>query len=165
MSLSLKTLTPISLFCTLLLLLLLPLLATSSIHDLLRSRGLPVGLFPDNVKSYKFDDSDGRLVVHLESPCMAKFDGRVHFDRVVTANLSYGGLVGVEGLCQEELFVWFNVKGISVNDPSSGLILFDIGVAHKQLSLSLFEDPPVCKHQEVVEENPGRKEMGFQVQR
>ncbi|XP_038995564.1 uncharacterized protein LOC120119832 [Hibiscus syriacus] len=146
MSQSLKTLTPIAL--TLLLLLLPPLLATSSIHDLLHRQDLPVGLFPDNVKSYKFDDSDGRLEVHLESPCM------------VTANLSYGGLVGVEGLSQEELFVWFNVKGIRVKDPSSGLVLFDIGVAHKQLSLSLFEDPPVCKHQG----NLGRK-MGFQVQR
>ncbi|KAE8728808.1 hypothetical protein F3Y22_tig00004072pilonHSYRG00237 [Hibiscus syriacus] len=54
------------------------------------------------------------------------------------ANLSYGGLVGVEGL-------------------SPG---------RAQLSLSLFEDPPVCKHQEVVAENLGRKmAMGFQVQR
>ncbi|KAL4312061.1 hypothetical protein GQ457_01G042650 [Hibiscus cannabinus] len=160
MPVSVKTLTPISLT----LLLLLPLIATASIHDLLQRQGLPVGLFPDNVKSYKFDASDGRLEVHLESPCMAKFDGRVHFDRVVTANLSYGGLVGLEGLSQEELFVWFNVRGISVKDASSGLILFDIGVAHKQLSLSLFEDPPVCKHQE----NLGRmrKElMGFQVQK
>ena len=68
-------------------------------------------------------------------------------DRVVRANLSYGGLVGLEGLSQEELFLWLPVKGIIVNDPSSGLILFDIGVAHKQLSLSLFEDPPVCKPQ------------------
>ncbi|KAK8493749.1 hypothetical protein V6N12_034398 [Hibiscus sabdariffa] len=161
MPLCVKTLTPISLT----LLLLLPLIATSSIHDLLQRQGLPVGLFPDNVKSYEFDASDGRLEVHLESPCMAKFDGRVHFDRVVTANLSYGGLVGLEGLSQEELFVWFNVRGISVKDPSSGLILFDIGVAHKQLSLSLFEDPPVCKHQEVVAENLRRKEMGFQVQK
>lgn len=96
---------------------------------------------------------------------MAKFDGRVHFDRVVRANLSYGGLVGLEGLSQEELFLWLPVKGIIVNDPSSGLILFDIGVAHKQLSLSLFEDPPVCKPQEVLVEKVGRKKKEFQDQR
>ncbi|XWS18259.1 hypothetical protein CRYUN_Cryun32bG0028200 [Craigia yunnanensis] len=161
MSLSLKTLTPISFFT---LFLLLPFTASSSIQDLLKSQGLPVGLFPDNVKSYKLD-RDGHLEVQLESPCMAKFDGRVHFDRVVRANLSYGGLVGLEGLSQEELFLWLPVKGIIVNDPSSGLILFDIGVAHKQLSLSLFEDPPVCKPQEVLAEKVGRKKKGFQVQR
>lgn len=98
---------------------------------------------------------------------MAKFDTRVLFDSVVRANLSYGGLVGLEGLTQEELFLWLPVKGIIVNDPSSGLILIDIGLAHKQLSLSLFEDPPVCKQIQVegdLVDKAGRK-MGFQVQR
>ncbi|KAF3451618.1 hypothetical protein FNV43_RR07713 [Rhamnella rubrinervis] len=101
----------------------------------------------------------GRLEVHLECPCMAKFETRVYFDSVVRANLTYGRLKALEGLSQEELFLWLPVKGITVNDPSSGLILFDIGVAHKQLSLSLFEDPPVCKPQGL------RKEMGFEAQR
>ncbi|XP_022777386.1 uncharacterized protein LOC111318781 [Durio zibethinus] len=162
MSLSLKILTPISLYSTFFL--LLPLIYTFSIQDLLQSQGLPAGLFPDNVISYKLDP-DGRLEVHLDSPCMAKFDGRVYFDRVVSANLSYGGLVGLEGLSEEELFLWLPVKGIIVNDPSSGLILFDIGVAHKQLSISLFEDPPVCKPLEVLTEKVGRKKKRFQVQK
>lgn len=137
------SLTPVSLL-TLSLLLLLPLTATSSLHNLLQSQGLPAGLFPDNVKSYNLDPM-GRLEVHLDCSCMTKFETRVYFENIVRANLSYGGLRGLEGLIQEELFLWLPVKGISVSDPSSGLILFDIGVAHKQLSLSLFEDPPVCK--------------------
>ncbi|KAH7569050.1 hypothetical protein ACOSP7_012244 [Xanthoceras sorbifolium] len=168
------TLTPqstLSLFLFILLL-LLPIASTAaaattatfSIQNLLKSQGLPGGLFPRNVKSYEFDQVTGRLEVHLESPCMAMFDSRVFFDSVVRANLSYGGLVGLEGLTQEELFLWFPVKGIIVNDPSSGLILIDIGLARKQLSLSLFEDPPVCKHQGVLMEKIGRK-MGIQVQR
>jgi hypothetical protein len=65
----------------------------------------------------------------------------------VRANLTYRSLSGVVGLSQEELFLWLPVKDIIVDDPGSGLILFDIGVAHKQLSLSLFEDPPNCKPQ------------------
>lgn len=81
---------------------------------------------------------------------MAKFETRVFFDSVVRANLSYGGLIGVEGLSQEELFLWLPVKDIIVYDPSSGLILFDIGLAHKQLSLSLFEEPPICNPQDVL---------------
>lgn len=83
----------------------------------------------------------------LESSCLAKFDGRVYFSSVVRAGLSYGGLMGLEGIAQEELFLWLPVKGIIVDDPSSGVILIDIGLAQKQLSLSLFEDPPVCKPQ------------------
>ena len=75
---------------------------------------------------------------------------RVLFETVVRANLSFGQLKGLEGLSQEELFLWLPVKDIIVNDPSSGLILIDIGLAHKQLSLSLFEDPPVCRSQGIV---------------
>lgn len=117
-----------------------------SIHDLLLSKGLPAGLLPEEVKSYTLSD-DGRLEVFLHGPCLTKFENRVLFDSVVTANLTYGSLIGVEGLSQEELFLWLPVKDIIVDDPKSGLILFDIGVAHKQLSLSLFEDPPHCKPQ------------------
>ncbi|KAL8032760.1 hypothetical protein ABFX02_13G117200 [Erythranthe guttata] len=158
-------------FTTLLIgLFLLPLATSSSIHELLESRGLPGGLFPKNgVKSYQLGE-DGVLEVFLERPCFATFETRVFFESVVRANLSYGGLIGVEGLSQEELFLWLPVKDIIVYDPSSGLILFDIGVAHKQMSLSLFEDPPFCHPQQtqggggVLEMNT-RKELGFEVQR
>ncbi|XP_010267852.1 PREDICTED: uncharacterized protein LOC104604964 isoform X2 [Nelumbo nucifera] len=115
-----------------------------SIHDVLKSKGLPAGLLPKAVKSFTLDEN-GRLEVFLDQPCLTKFEGRVYFDSVVKGNLSYGELIGVEGLSQEELFLWLPVKDIILDDPSSGLILFDMGVAHKQLSLSLFEDPPECK--------------------
>ena len=131
----------------LLLLLLLPFItlsSQSSIRNLLEARGLPGGLFPDNVESYSLDVKTGELEVQLQNPCFARFENRVYFDSVVKANLSYGGLVGLQGLTQEELFLWLPVKGIAVNDSTSGLVLFDIGVAHKQISRSLFEDPPVC---------------------
>ncbi|KAI9187050.1 hypothetical protein LWI28_023724 [Acer negundo] len=119
---------------------------SSSIHDLLRSKGLPAGLVPKEVKSYTLSE-DGLLEVVLEGPCLTKYENRVLFDSVIRANLSYGSLIGVVGLSQEELFLWLPVKDIIVYDPKSGLILFDIVVAHKELSLSLFEDPPDCKSQ------------------
>lgn len=100
----------------------------------------------------------------LESPCLTKYENRVYFEQVITANLTYGSLIGVEGLQQEELFVWLPVKDIIVDDPSSGLILFDIGLAYKQLSFSLFEVPPHCKPQDVLK-NHVRKERGFEAVR
>lgn len=133
----------------LLILLLVPLHVTdaySSIQELLLNHGLPAGLFPESVKSYNLDKR-GVLEVKLDSPCIAKYETRVFFETVVKANLSFGQLKGLEGLSQEELFLWLPVKDIIVNDPLSGLILIDIGVAYKQLSLSLFEDPPVCRSQ------------------
>ncbi|KAK1556779.1 hypothetical protein Q3G72_011952 [Acer saccharum] len=120
-------------------------ISNSSIEILLRNKGLPSGLFPKSVKSYDFDLYTGRLEVHLESSCMAMFENRVFFDKVVRANLTYGRLVGLEGVTQEELFLWLPVKEIIVdNDP--GFILIDIGYAHKQLSFYQFDEPYVCKH-------------------
>lgn len=118
--------------------------APASIHDLLLSKGLPAGLLPKAIRSYTLDDA-GRLEVFLDRPCLTKFESRVFFEAVVRANLSYAALKDVVGLSQEELFLWLPVKDIIVDDPKSGLILFDIGVAHKQLSRSLFDDPPDCK--------------------
>ncbi|KAH0458920.1 hypothetical protein IEQ34_011734 [Dendrobium chrysotoxum] len=118
--------------------------AGESVHDLLRQHGLPAGLIPKEINSYILDPTTGLLEVRLNRPCYTKYDGPAFFDRVVRGNLSYGALRGVEGLKQEELFLWLPVRGILVTDPSSGVILFDIGVAHKRLSLSLFEVPPEC---------------------
>ncbi|KAJ6833402.1 uncharacterized protein M6B38_339760 [Iris pallida] len=115
-----------------------------SIHELLRSHGLPAGLLPTTVSSFSFDPLTGLLEAELDRPCYARYDGMAHFDRAVRGNLSYGELRGVVGLKQEELFVWLPVKGISVSVPPSGVIMFDIGLARKQLSASLFDVPPEC---------------------
>ncbi|CAH2069969.1 unnamed protein product [Thlaspi arvense] len=137
--------------------------SSPTIHDVLRSKGLPAGLLPQEVDSYTLSD-DGRLEVFLAAPCLAKFETRVYFDSVVRANLSYGSLVGVEGLSQEELFLWLSVKDIVVKNPDSGVIIFDIGVAFKQLSLSLFEDPPKCKPQGGLKKKM-RRNRGFEALR
>ncbi|XP_044473112.1 uncharacterized protein LOC123201603 [Mangifera indica] len=136
----------------------------SSIHDLLRSRGLPPGLLPKEVKSYSLSEN-GILEVVLEEPCLAKYETRVFFESVVKANLSYGSLNGVVGLSQEELFLWLPVKDIIVDDPTSGLILFDIVVAHKELSLSLFEYPPDCKPQGVLKNHVREETAGAEALR
>ncbi|KAF5190785.1 Transmembrane protein [Thalictrum thalictroides] len=157
-------------FQTLLFLTILPLFHCESIHELLASKGLPPGLVPKDVKSFNLDEN-GLLEVHLHAPCFTKFENRVFFESVFKGNLSYGKLSGLEGLQQEELFVWLPIKDIIVDDPSSGLILFDVGVVHKQFSLSLFEDPRDCKpenkqqHQQRISYTSGvsRKKNGFDV--
>ncbi|EMS55111.1 hypothetical protein TRIUR3_33152 [Triticum urartu] len=98
-------------------------------------------------KSYTRDEGNGLLEARLSAPCYATYDNGdlAFFDTVMRGNLSFGALRGCEGLAQEELFMWLPVKGILVSDPGSGVILFDIGYAHKRLSRSLFEEPPDCK--------------------
>ncbi|ONK74696.1 uncharacterized protein A4U43_C03F9200 [Asparagus officinalis] len=135
---------------------LLPILTGGDpIHDLLKAHGLPPGLLPKSVANFTFDPSTSLLEAYLEKPCYAKYDSLAYFDRVVTGNLSYGVLKGVDGFKQEELFVWLPVKGIFNKNPESGVILFDIGLAHKQLSMSLFETPPECRPDGVLGDSVG----------
>lgn len=155
MSLTLRySVVPIStpLFLLLLIVILFPLTGTatgdhsSGLQEVLQRHGLPAGLFPQSVRSYDLDGT-GRLEVHLDRPCLAQYETRVFFDSVVRANLSFGQLKVLEGMSRQELFLWLPVKDIIVTDPSSGVILIDIGLAYKHLSFSRFEDSPVCRSQ------------------
>lgn len=103
-----------------------------------------MGLIPKGVKEYSYDTT-GRFEVHFEEECDAKFENVVHYQRNVTGVLSYGQIQGLSGISAQELFLWFPVKGIRVDIPSSGIIYFDVGVIYKRFSLSLFETPPDCK--------------------
>lgn len=115
-----------------------------SIYDHLKSNGLPMGLFPKGITDYYVDPASGFFQINLTQPCHAKFENQLHYDFNVSGQLSVGKIGELSGVMQQELFLWFPVKGIRVDVPSSGLIYFDVGVVHKQFSLSLFENPRDC---------------------
>lgn len=114
-----------------------------SIYEVLKAHGLPMGLLPKGVKEFNVDDA-GRFEVHLDQACNAKFESELHYDMNVSGTLSFGQIGALSGISAQELFLWFPVKGIRVDVPSSGLIYFDVGVVFKQFSLSLFETPRDC---------------------
>ncbi|GLU08049.1 hypothetical protein SLE2022_249780 [Rubroshorea leprosula] len=114
-----------------------------TIYEILRAHGLPMGLLPKGITHFDVDEA-GRFEVHLDQACNAKFESELHYDRNVSGSLSYGQIGGLSGISAQELFLWFPVKGIRVDVPSSGLIYFDVGVVFKQFSLSLFETPRDC---------------------
>ncbi|GLT51861.1 hypothetical protein SLA2020_252380 [Shorea laevis] len=116
----------------------------SSIYDHLQLNGLPIGLLPKGITDFSIDPQSHRFRVNLTQPCNAKFETQLHYDFNVSGVLSYGKIDELSGVSQQELFLWFPVKGIRVDDPSSGLIHFDVGVVDKQFSLSLFESPRDC---------------------
>ena len=115
-----------------------------TIYDYLRRYGLPIGLLPKGISDFSIDPIDGRFHVNLTQPCNARFENEVHYDLNVTGTLEFGRIGELSGMTAQELFLWFPVKGIRVDVPSSGLIYFDVGVVDKQFSLSLFESPPDC---------------------
>lgn len=116
---------------------------TPSIYEALESHGLPMGLLPKGVKNYSLGQ-DGRFEVFLDQACNAKFESELHYDMNVSGQLSFGQIGNLSGISAQDLFLWFPVKGIRVDIPSSGVIYFDVGVVRKQFSLSLFETPRNC---------------------
>lgn len=115
-----------------------------TIYDHLRRYGLPIGLFPKGITDYSIDPATGQFRVGLTQPCNARFENEVHYDLNVSGTLQFGAIGELSGISAQELFLWFPVKGIRVDVPSSGVIHFDVGVVDKQFSLSLFESPPDC---------------------
>ncbi|KAI4350175.1 hypothetical protein L6164_010684 [Bauhinia variegata] len=118
--------------------------ASSTIYDHLRLQGLPVGLLPKGITHFSINTTSGEFQVSLDMPCNAKFENEVHYDFNISGTLTYGQIGELSGVSAQELFLWFPVKGIRIDVPSSGLIHFDVGVVDKQFSLSLFESPPDC---------------------
>ncbi|GLJ27845.1 hypothetical protein SUGI_0546490 [Cryptomeria japonica] len=96
-----------------------------TIYDALKMNGLPIGLLPKNVKNYTIDE-EWSFEVHLDEPCYAKFENQVCYDTNIKGTISYGQIGNLSGIVAQDLFLWFPVKGIHVDVPSSGLIYFDI---------------------------------------
>lgn len=103
-----------------------------------------MGLLPKGVTNFTFDNATGRFEVYLDQACNAKFEDEIHYDCNVTGKLTFGQISGLSGISAQDLFLWFPVKEIRVDIPSSGLIYFDVGVVSKQFSLSSFETPREC---------------------
>ncbi|KAK8545925.1 hypothetical protein V6N13_067171 [Hibiscus sabdariffa] len=115
-----------------------------SIYDYLKHNGLPVGIFPKGITDFSVDHETNRFQVNLTQPCNSDSEIQFHYDFNITGILSFGKIANLSGVSQQELFLWFPVIGIRVDDPASGLINFDVGVVDKQFSLSLFENPLDC---------------------
>ncbi|KAI3750841.1 hypothetical protein L2E82_21701 [Cichorium intybus] len=115
-----------------------------SIYDALSSNGLPIGLLPKGITNFTIDPSTQRFEVHLNRSCNTKFETSVRFDWNFSGSLSYGQISNLSGIAAKDLFLWFPVKDIHVDVPTSGIIYFDVGVVFKQFSLSSFETPRDC---------------------
>ncbi|CAH2054636.1 unnamed protein product [Thlaspi arvense] len=116
-----------------------------SIYEILQANGLPLGIFPKGVKEFSVVNGEtGRFSVYLNQSCNAKYETELHYDASISGTIGYGQITDLSGISAKELFLWFQVKGIRVDVPSSGLIFFDVGVVRKQYSLSLFETPMDC---------------------
>lgn len=114
-----------------------------SAYEVLQSHGLPIGLLPEGVTEF-YMDADGRFEARLDAPCTAMFESEVRYNATVAGTISPGEIAGLSGVAAQDLFLWFLVRAIRLDDQASGIIHFDVGVVDKRFPLSLFETPPDC---------------------
>ncbi|KAG6477309.1 hypothetical protein ZIOFF_066562 [Zingiber officinale] len=115
----------------------------SSAYEALRSHGLPIGILPKGVRDFAMDD-DGRFEARLDTPCIANFESEMRYNASVAGTISAGQIAGLTGVAAQDLFLWFPVLAIRLDNQTSGIIHFDVGVVDKRFPLSLFESPPDC---------------------
>uniref|UniRef100_A0A5B6ZJE8 DUF538 family protein n=1 Tax=Davidia involucrata TaxID=16924 RepID=A0A5B6ZJE8_DAVIN len=100
-----------------------------ALPDLLRDYNLPPGLFPQNITCYEFDESKGKLIVYLSSPCEVCFKDSsvVRYATRVKGTLSRGKLTGIEGM-KTKVLVWVKVTSVAVESYKSDKVWFTAGV-------------------------------------
>uniref|UniRef100_A0A0E0CC07 DUF538 family protein n=1 Tax=Oryza meridionalis TaxID=40149 RepID=A0A0E0CC07_9ORYZ len=118
--------------------------AAEAAHEVLRAHGLPRGLLPAGIADFRHDEGSGRFEAALGESCTAQFEVGLRYNATVAGVISYGRIASLSGVSAQDLFLWFPVRGIRVDVPSSGVIYFDVGVVFKHFPLAVFEAPPPC---------------------
>ncbi|GJM92108.1 hypothetical protein PR202_ga08539 [Eleusine coracana subsp. coracana] len=121
-----------------------PTTAEEAVHAVLAANQLPRGLLPAGIAAFAHDAGSGRFEAVLEAACTARSEVGLRYNVTVTGVVSEGRIAGISGVDAKDLFMWFPVRGIHVDIPSTGVIYFDVGVVFKHFPLSVFDAPPPC---------------------
>ncbi|KAJ8505586.1 hypothetical protein OPV22_006472 [Ensete ventricosum] len=78
------------------------------------------------------------------APCATKFESVVRGNATLAGTIFPGQIPALSGFSAQDIFLWFPVLAIGLDDNASGIIHLDVGVVNKRFPLSLFEFPPDC---------------------
>ncbi|KAL4569501.1 hypothetical protein LXL04_025140 [Taraxacum kok-saghyz] len=100
-----------------------------SLPELLHEFNLPPGIFPNNIVSYEFDETKGKLLVYLPSACEVTFKDSsvIRYATRVKAILLRGKLTSIEGM-KTKVIVWVKVTNVAVEGYRSDKVWFTAGV-------------------------------------
>ncbi|KAJ1286773.1 hypothetical protein BS78_03G377500 [Paspalum vaginatum] len=118
--------------------------AAEAANEVLRAHQLPGGLLPAGITAFRYDAATGRFEAALDAPCTARFQVGLRYNVSVAGVISPGQIAAISGVSAQDLFMWFPVRDIKVDIPSSGVIYFNVGVVKKHFPLTAFDAPPPC---------------------
>lgn len=102
---------------------------SKSLPELLREYNLPLGLFPENITCFEFDETKAKLIVYLPQPCEVSFKDStvIRYATRVKAILLRGKLMGIEGM-KTKVLVWVKVASMGVEGSKSDKVWITAGV-------------------------------------
>ncbi|CAN0896483.1 Uncharacterized protein At5g01610 [Linum grandiflorum] len=112
-----------------------------SLSDLLREHSLPPGIFPQNITCYEFDETTGKLVVHLPSSCELTFKDSsvIKYSARVKAVLTKRKLDGIEGM-KTKVLVWVKITNVAVEGYKSDKVWFTAAGVKKSRPKTQYEE-------------------------
>lgn len=95
----------------------------------MREYNLPLGLFPENITCFEFDETKAKLIVYLPQPCEVSFKDStvIRYATRVKAILLRGKLMGIEGM-KTKVLVWVKVASMGVEGSKSDKVWITAGV-------------------------------------
>ncbi|RLN03903.1 hypothetical protein C2845_PM13G16940 [Panicum miliaceum] len=118
--------------------------AAEAANAVLRAHQLPGGLLPRWITAFRHDAATGRFEAELEAPCIARFEVDLRYNATVAGVISSGQIASISGVAAKDLFMWFRVEDIRIDDSSAGVIIFNVGVVKKHFPRAVFDAPPPC---------------------
>ncbi|XP_074580625.1 uncharacterized protein LOC141837046, partial [Curcuma longa] len=117
---------------------------SSTIYDILQEYSLPVGIFPDTVKSFSVS-SNGYFVVELYGECYVDLEYVVFYAPRVSGFLGYGSVSNLEGVQIRNYLVWYDVSSIKVSLPYSDFVYIQFGWVTRKLGIEQFKHIHSCR--------------------
>ncbi|XP_039850466.1 uncharacterized protein LOC120709028 isoform X2 [Panicum virgatum] len=132
--------------------------AAEAANAVLRAHQLPGGLLPRWITAFRHDAATGRFEAELEAPCIARFEVDLRYNATVAGVISSGQIASISGVAAKDLFMWFRVQDIRIDDSSAGVIIFNVGVVKKHFPRAVFDAPPPCTPEPLTRTTPQRLE-------
>jgi len=128
--------------------------AAEAANAVLRAHQLPGGLLPQWITAFRHDAATGRFEAELGAPCIARFEVDLRYNATVAGVISSRQIASISGVAAKDLFMWFRVQDIRIDDSSAGVIIFNVGVVKKHFPRAVFDAPPPCTPDPLLRTTP-----------